>query len=111
MPRRRQFLLTALVLLPASIAFGLWQRLPSADQRSDPLPTPIPLESLGGMIRLPRGSFVMGSPQADETDAQPLHRVRLEAFWLDKTPLRIGNFNILSIRPPTKPRRNVEAAR
>ncbi len=94
MPRQRQLLLTALVLLPGSIALGIWQRSPSADQETAQLPTPIPLESAAGMIRLPRGSFVMGSPLASnrDVDARPLHRVRLQAFWLDTTPVTNRQF-------------------
>lgn len=44
------------------------------------------------MIRLPSGSFAMGSPRAGDHDAQPLHRVRLEAFWLDTTPVTNRQF-------------------
>lgn len=42
------------------------------------------------MVRIPGGSFLMGSPD-DDTDAlafeKPQHRVSLEGFWLADTPL------------------------
>jgi len=51
-------------------------------------------QSADGMVRLPGGSFIMGSaaPQASEDDAQPHHRVRLAPFWLDATPVTNRQF-------------------
>ncbi len=89
---KRRILLAVLVLLPSSIALGVWQRSPSVDQPLTQLPTPIPLESLDGMMLLPSGSFVMGSSLGSDINAQPLHRVRLEAFWLDAAPVTNRQF-------------------
>ena len=76
-------MLTALVLLPGSIALGVRQWLPSAKEETTQPPAPLELESVDGMIRLPSGSLVMGDPLSSNANAQPLHRVRLRAFWFD----------------------------
>src|SRR5580658_10518757 len=36
-----------------------------------------------GMTRIPGGDFWMGSDHADMEDAQPVHRVHVDAFWMD----------------------------
>lgn len=43
------------------------------------------------MIRIPGGSFVMGSDTGPE-DQRPAHRVVLEAFWIDRTPVTNAQF-------------------
>jgi len=97
MKSRRQILLTVLVVLPGTIAMGVLHWSPSSDQKATPLPTPIPLPSADGMIRLPGGQFAMGSPKAvhsqdSNVDAQPLHRVILKPFWLDAMPVTNRQF-------------------
>jgi len=86
-----------MVLVPGSIALGLRQWAPPAVGEFAEPPTPLALVSANGMIELPGGSFVMGSSraldaQAGQYDAQPLHRVRLEPFWLDATPVTNRQF-------------------
>ena len=85
---RKTIWLAALLLLPGSIGLGVWQWYPSANDPRDPLPQPIELPKSAGMILLPGGSFSMGSPRSADSlaqlnDAQPMHLVRLEPFWLD----------------------------
>jgi len=97
MHRQRRIWFAALVLLPGSIALGVRHWSPPAEQRPTEPPVPLALESADGMIRLPGGSFVMGSvragnPQTEEYDAQLLHRVRLESFWLDTAPVTNRQF-------------------
>ena len=45
--------------------------------------TPIPAISRAEMIFIPAGSFLMGSDDG-EKDEGPLHKVRLDAFYIDK---------------------------
>ena len=97
MPNKRPILLIALILLTGSIAMGMRRWSPSAEQETPRPPTPISLKSAEGMIRLPAGSFYMGSsrssdPQGSNVDAKPLHRVRLQAFWLDIAPVTNQQF-------------------
>ena len=97
MQSKRQILLIALILLAGSIALGMRRWSPTADRETPQPPTPISLESAEGMIRLPSGSFAMGSPYASDTqnnnvDTHPQHRVRLQAFWLDTTPVSNRQF-------------------
>ena len=48
------------------------------------------------MLFLPSGSFLMGCSKGSDNDsdfdARPLHRVQLEAFWLDMTPVTNQQF-------------------
>jgi formylglycine-generating enzyme required for sulfatase activity len=52
----------------------------------------LPLETRAGMIRIPAGSFLMGSPHPGDEDQQPVHRVEIDAFWLDATPVTNAQF-------------------
>ncbi len=61
----------------------LWS--PHAEQEAARSPIPISLETINGMVRLPAGSFVMGSPRNSDHNAQPLHQVNLKPFWIDTT--------------------------
>jgi formylglycine-generating enzyme len=45
-----------------------------------------------GMVHIPGGEFWMGSQTADLGDAHPLHRVQLNAFWMDRTDITNGQF-------------------
>lgn len=90
--RQRYFLLTALVLVPGSIALGVHKWSPSEPRRSLQPPVPIALESSGGMIHLPGGPFIMGSPRDTDSPAQPQHVVRLAPFWLDIGPVTNREF-------------------
>ena len=38
-----------------------------------------------GMVRVPAGEFWMGSDAPQFQDARPVHRVRVNAFWMDAT--------------------------
>lgn len=89
--RQRYFLLAALVLVPGSLAMGLHRWSPS-EERPPQLPAPISLTKSAGMIRLPGGSFVMGSPRDEDIDARPQHTVRLDPFWLDVAPVTNHQF-------------------
>lgn len=89
---QRRILFSALILLPGSIALGV-RHWPTETPNTTPdFPTPVALQSAGGMNRLPAGSFVMGSLHAEDYDAQPLHRVELPSFWLDIAPVTNRQF-------------------
>jgi sulfatase modifying factor 1 len=63
-----------------------------------PAPGPAP----EGMVWVPGGEFSMGSGEAGESlcglpgvtrDAQPIHRVYVDGFWMDKTDVRNEQFD------------------
>ena len=43
-----------------------------------------------GMVWIPGGEFWMG--EEDESDAKPVHRVRLDGFWMDRTEVTNDQF-------------------
>ena len=49
-------------------------------------------EAPSGMVWIPSGSFRMGSDIPAFADAQPLHRVDLDGFWLDATPITNSDY-------------------
>jgi len=46
--------------------------------------------SIADMVRIPGGEFWMGSE--DWPDASPVHRVRVDAFWIDRTEVTNEEF-------------------
>lgn len=48
---------------------------------------PVELTDRASMVRLPAGTFKMGSPHGDP-DEYPPHEVRVEPFWIDRTEVR-----------------------
>jgi formylglycine-generating enzyme required for sulfatase activity len=49
------------------------------------------------MAYVPAGEFVMGSRDDDKRawpDEKPQHRVYLDAFWIDKTPVTVGQYRV-----------------
>jgi formylglycine-generating enzyme required for sulfatase activity len=64
--------------------------------------TPAPGPAPQGMVWIPGGEFSMGSDEAGESlcglpgvtrDAQPIHRVYVDGFWMDKTDVRNEQFD------------------
>jgi formylglycine-generating enzyme len=45
-----------------------------------------------GMVWVPGGEFWMGSDQPQFRDARPVHRVRVDGFWVDKTEVTNAQF-------------------
>ena len=46
-------------------------------------------------VRIPAGEFLMGSADAEKeayADEKPQHRVRLEEYWMGKTPVTVAQF-------------------
>ena len=63
------------------------------EQRPD---EPIP----GDMIWIPGGTFRMGSDRHYPEEA-PAHRVSVDGFWIDRTPVTTGSSRPSSRRPAT----------
>ena len=51
-----------------------------------------PTTAPAGMVWIPPGTFMMGCDDARTPDAQPLHPVTLEAFYMDATPVTNAEF-------------------
>jgi formylglycine-generating enzyme required for sulfatase activity len=49
------------------------------------------LPQTNGMVWIPGGTFWMGS-SSGHSDEQPVHRVTLDGFWMDKTPVSNEEF-------------------
>lgn len=45
-----------------------------------------------GMVWIPGGTFIMGDPDAAFADTQPLHRVHVDGFWMDRTEVTNAQF-------------------
>jgi sulfatase modifying factor 1 len=74
-----------------------------ADEFGVTIPNPVPPPSPApeGMVWIPGGEFAMGSSRASEAmcsvpgvthDAQPVHRVYVDAFWMDATEVTNAQF-------------------
>lgn len=57
------------------------------------LPSRFDLQQPEGMVYIPGGEFIMGSdsPQA-KRDEKPAHRVKVDGFWMDVTPVTNRQF-------------------
>ena len=95
--QRLAALIVAAVLLQEFPAFsGTAQFEPSVTNTPPP-----PGKAPPGMVWIPGGEFSMGAavngkgsnemPMASN-DAGPIHRVRVDAFWMDATPVTNGQF-------------------
>jgi len=49
-------------------------------------------EVVRGMVLIPAGSFTMGSRDGGPEDEKPVHRVELDAFYMDVHEVRVGQF-------------------
>ena len=66
----------------------------STDPTTQPSALPAPVESShAGMKWIAGGEFAMGSQDADaRADERPIHRVRLDGFWIDQTLVTNAQF-------------------
>lgn len=56
-------------------------------------PAAPPEDGPEGMVWIPGGEFVMGSDDADATEAEgPLHQVKVDGFWMDETEVTNAQF-------------------
>lgn len=86
--------------LPSAVALALTdvapEPTPEPTPTMPPTPTPEPIqdEKTGvDMVYIPGGTFRMGVQDGDE-DAQPVHRVRLDPYFLDATEVTNGAYSI-----------------
>ena len=89
--RRKKIWWAILVLPPLPVAWGVQQWRPAPVDPSSSIEL-LALETRDGMVRLPGGEFAMGSSQAHDEDARPVHPVRIDSFWLDAIPVTNRQF-------------------
>lgn len=70
-------------------ACALLALLNAASALAAPAATPAPPP---GMVTVPAGEFWMGTDEPAMTDARPVHRVWLDAFWMDRTEVTNEQF-------------------
>jgi formylglycine-generating enzyme required for sulfatase activity len=64
----------------------------SAGCRAADPPPAAPGAAPDGMVWVPGGTFWMGCEPCDMPDALPVHRVAIEGFWMDRTPVTNADF-------------------
>ena len=76
----------------------------ACDEQATRTASPTPVERIGvneappsgeaprGMVRIPGGTFRMGCDDCGMPDAEPVHLVTVDAFWMDQTPVTNGQF-------------------
>ena len=79
----------ALFIVPLPLAWNAWHG--EADPASPSQQVPSLLQR-NGAVRVPTGRFLMGSHDQNHTDQQPVHSVRLNAFWVDVHPVTNEQF-------------------
>jgi formylglycine-generating enzyme required for sulfatase activity len=89
---RRRMTLTIVVstlLIGAGIAALVSSKLDTPP--APPVKPPIEV-TFRDMVRIPRGSFLMGRNGSVDPEASPAHEVTIETFWLDKRPVTNTQF-------------------
>ena len=97
-PQRLRFMLTAAMTAAGLAAVAIVMRGVTAGGRAaarlsvaNPSVTR-PVDDGGQMVWVPGGEFWMGSDQPQFRDAAPVHRVRVDGFWMDKTEVTNAQF-------------------
>jgi sulfatase modifying factor 1 len=117
--RPMRWMLVAVIAAAGAVAYAKFRSTPASEATSPsqkraeaatasaftptvPNKTPAPGPALEGMVWIPGGEFSMGSDAAGESlcglpgvtrDAQPIHRVYVDGFWMDKTDVRNEQFD------------------
>jgi formylglycine-generating enzyme required for sulfatase activity len=71
---------------PTTESGGVAPKSDASQSREAPGPPP------EGMVWIPPGEFWMGSEDESMRDARPIHRVKLEGFWMDRTEVTNAQF-------------------
>ena len=85
---------------------------PSGNAANTATPAPGPAaDAPPGMVRIPEGIFLMGSPIGGSFEERPMHEVVLGAFWLDRTEVTMNAYAacVMPARAP-RPRRTTRSA-
>jgi len=77
------------------LVVAIWQR-PAGDFRkqpaaSQPAQSNQPAPQVGEMVLIPAGEFAMGATDGPPHE-QPVHTVKISAFWMDKTEVTVAQF-------------------
>jgi len=75
--------LTAILFCQNNIVLAHVERNDTARKR---------MQECQGMVWIPAGTFLMGCADDEFPDAQPIHKVQLSSFWLDKTDVTNAQF-------------------
>jgi formylglycine-generating enzyme required for sulfatase activity len=77
-------LFVALVAMGVAVGLRTWRDVEVANAATANLNEALLPES-DGMVRVPGGEFLMGTPRPSPDDQRPVHRVQLAPFWIDPT--------------------------
>jgi len=78
---------------------------------STPLPGANAISPIDGMVQVfvPAGEFLMGSTNSDPdagSDEQPQHTIYLDAYWIDRTEVSVGQYRWCAADGPCRPPRD-----
>ena len=83
--QRKQVVWLVLAIVPLGIVYGLrGSTEPKSVSAANVVQKPS-LSQSAGMIRLPGGEFLMGTPRPSPDNQRPVHRVVLAPFWMNAT--------------------------
>ena len=88
-------LIVVIILAAAAIAIrAVWAGDAVAAHTANANPKAVsPADATGGMVWVPAGEFTMGTDEAESMpNERPAHRVRLDGYWIDETPVTNAQF-------------------
>lgn len=88
----RTYLVALIAVVPAALGIARYQSQNAALAQAAPAAGTADLAERDGMIRLPGGEFLMGTPRPSPNDQRPVHQARVAPFWIDTTPVTNAAF-------------------